>query len=648
MKKTLSVFIVLSSLLLVGMGFIGCKNNAEPEPETPSSGPVSQTVIDNAIAGSVVNFDGSSEGGSITINKPLTVNGNGARNVSIIISSNVRQNVVLRNFRDATISVVDIPARMARAGDDDEEDDKSYKYLGDDALPVKLEACTIELFESEKDVAIYLNNGELKSDIEEIKLKEGVEDFTFVEFDKSGIITDDKSEVGKLSIEDGVEKINLIGGTFDDVSLADDFSGTIDFKYDKEFADQLNFSGKDVFLADTKIVEKDVGIAEKDGSHTVYQFELSNEIFDMLNGHLFVLLKNDSDPLAPIYAAIPAGLFTVDLEHKTSGTSLMSIYGSERAYIDYAAARARGMYGSYLNQDVVRLTHCRNYNKEAFVASVTDSGVTFYVDTSKIRKEDVLICPSYAHGPQDEACTKVSDINLEGYTPYFAAELYSLPPTNEEQSRRNRIESVFGPEGEEIRSYNAVKFSFGAPYCLPCRMASAASYPNVSGLSYSQIAVNPDQMDPFGENLDPEDDDFLNFYVKNVYLNCDWDTPLSVSREDIIEEMRMGSKFYLKSSCTAEQELTAEQIQSLAKYAFVWKIVPPSAQRLTVSAMTLSNEGGWDHYVTEDYRSMTLQEVITQANSGKQFYLDMELQTPVTLDQLQSGAPFWSLYYLGQ
>ena len=651
MKKIRTFTAILFSLLLIGGGLAGCNN--DPEPETVTN-PVQQSSIDNAIAGSIVNLSGENDGGSLVIDKPLTVNGNGARNIAITISAGVRQNVVLRNFRNAKITVSDIPARMARVADDDEPMDKSFKYLGDDALPVKLEGCTVDLFEAKKDVAIYLDNGEKKSDIAEIKLKDGVEDFTFVEFDKSGIITDDKSEVGKLSIEDGVEKINLIGGTFGDVALADDFSGSIDFKYDKEFDDQLNFPGKDTFLGDAKIAEKDVGVAEKNGSNNVYEFTLSNDLFSILNGHLFVLFRKDSDASAPIYAAIPTGLFTVDTENKSSGTSIKSIYGSERGYVDYAAARARGQYGGYLNQDVVKLTHYRNYNKEAFVASLSDTDVKFYVDTSKIRKEDVIVCSPEAHGPQDEACTKVSEINLEGYTPYFAADSASLPALNsqeEYEARESQITARFGEEGDELRCYNSVKFLFGQPRYKALPMTQGGSYPDVSGLSYSQIAVDTSTEDPFGDDLEPEDDDYLNIYAKNVYFNCDWDTPYSSLREDLIRtfDEQPGVKYYPNSKCTAGQELTVEQIQSLAKYAFVWKIVPPSAQTyISLTPMIVRNDGDGEYYVADydNNSTTTLQDVITQANSGKQFYLDMERQRPVSLDQLQSGAEFWSLYYI--
>ena len=64
--------------------------------------------------------------------------------------------------------------------------------------------------------------------------------------------------------------------------------------------------------------------------------------------------------------------------------------------------------------------------------------------------------------------------------------------------------------------------------------------------------------------------------------------------------------------------------------------------------MIVRNDGDGEDYVADydNNSTTTLQDVITQANSGKQFYLDMERQRPVSLDQLQSGAEFWSLYYI--
>ncbi|MBR6193257.1 MAG: hypothetical protein IKQ66_03750 [Treponema sp.] len=152
-----------------------------------------------------------------------------------------------------------------------------FKKFEDNAPPLKLEGCTVEKFEAESKVALKVDTGNKKSTIEEIKLNDGAEDFTFIEIDKAdkpetseneATAMSDKTKVKKLSIEysdktNESEKINLIGGTFDDVSLANNFSGEIDFKYDKEFTDQLNFNGKDSFLNDTKIREKDIGVAEK-------------------------------------------------------------------------------------------------------------------------------------------------------------------------------------------------------------------------------------------------------------------------------------------------------------------------------------------------------------------------------------------------
>lgn len=640
MKKIYFLPLIALSVLLVSTALTGCG-------DSPVSGgvPVSQEAINNAVPGSVINFNGSSNGGEITVDRPLTLNGNNASNVSIIISSNVRENVVLRNFRNAHITISDIPVHRSGLHANtvgDTEEDTGFKHLGDDALPLKLEGCTIEKIEAEEDFALFLDNGNKKSVIDELELKEGVEDFTFVEFDKEGTATNAKSKVKELNIEDGVEKINLIGGTFNDVSFADDFTGSVDFKYDQEFEDQLNFDGKEAFLEDSKVIEKDVGVAEKAAGSTVYSFSMSKDLFDILNGHIFVVFMNENDENAPVYATIPSGFFKVDFPDLPSGSALRTIYGSEKSYVDYAGARARGMLGGYLNQDIVHLTHYKNYNKEAFVAtlSVSDSMVTFYVDISKIRKEDVIICPAYMGLHNDEGCTKLSDISLEGYTPCFAADYASLPELLDEDERNARDSQIGGSfpvAGGELCAYNSVKFSFGVPRYDYVAMAPGGQYPNVGSLTYSQVPVDPNQEDPFGTDLTPESDDYLNIKTKNMYDNFEWDEGLSAEREILIEELERGGViFYPTSSCTPGSELTAAQLRSLAKYAFIWKYVPVSAQAcITVRA----REGG-------EYGTLSLQEIINQVRAGERTYYIDELSTsPVTLEQLQSGAEFWQLLY---
>ena len=463
MKKTLSVFIVLSSLLLVGMGFIGCKNNAEPQPETPSTVSVSQAAIDNALAGSVVNFDGSSEGGSITINKPLTVNGNGARNVAINVASNVTDNVVLRNFVNATVTVVNAGSspsanrigRSAIARDGDAEDADHFEKMGEDALQLKLEGCTIEKLDVGADVALFLEYGEgKKCEIEELNLKNGVEEFTFIEMDKAdkpettgneATPTDQKSNVGELNIEgNGIEKINLIGGTFDDVNLADGFTGdAIDFKYDKEFSDQFGeFSEKAAFFENAKIEEKDVAVVEVAAADThassdVYKFEIPLDIYPVFDNRFTIVFMTDDQKTTaervcsinnpqvasiqnPIYAAIPTGAFRIDFETDDKSKPL-TIFGGEGGYINYGAAYSRGLT-YYERQDIVVLENYRNYNKNAFIVEFdTDRNcLIIYVNMAEVRKEDIVICASMEGETYGEAGTKMTEINLAGYKPYIS------------------------------------------------------------------------------------------------------------------------------------------------------------------------------------------------------------------------------------
>lgn len=256
-----------------------------------------QSKIDSAVAGGIVDFDGGiyKTNNYITISKALTVDGKGIQGLTVKISSNVVGNVTLKNFKTTNVQVVDVPA-VNRSIFSESTNNLSFKKYSDDALPLIIEGCTIEKFESNTNVALYLENGNKKSEIEEITLKEGTEGFTFVEFDKEETIFEEKSKVEKLFIEGAdVEKINLIGGTFNDVDFADNFSGKIDFNYDKEFADdQLKFSDKDAFFADSKINEKDIGVAKKMGNNNVYKFEMPINDFNQYNGHIAIVFLTDS------------------------------------------------------------------------------------------------------------------------------------------------------------------------------------------------------------------------------------------------------------------------------------------------------------------------------------------------------------------
>ena len=344
-----------------------------------------QTLINNAAEGTSITLDPSAGDTQLTINRALTVNGNGVSGVTVTVSPSVARNVTLRNFTNSNIRVANVSntnssintvnngvfssVRSVFGGIFRSDNgstggatttgstDEKFKKVGDDAVPLKLEGCTGVNIEAEAKLALQVDNGQSKSIINEIKLKDGAEDFTFIEIDKAdkpetdaneATATNDKTKVVKLSIEysdkqNESEKINLIGGTFDDVSLTNNYTGEIDFKYDKEFADQLNFSGKDTFLGDTKIKEKDIGNADKTATTgNVYSYTMSKSDFAKVNGYLTIIFMTTAqkqwmdahggdfraegprhspstfyDQIScatmenPIYMMIPAGFFKV-------------------------------------------------------------------------------------------------------------------------------------------------------------------------------------------------------------------------------------------------------------------------------------------------------------------------------------------------
>ncbi|MBO4704230.1 MAG: hypothetical protein J5647_00645 [Spirochaetaceae bacterium] len=538
MKKVLNKIRILSiaflSIMLVA-AVIGCSDNAD-EPQ--STGTTLQSQIDNATAGSTVTLNASYSGTSIVINKALTVNGNNISGLNVTVYSNVAANVTLRNFTNATVSITTgNSSRSALARQYTEaqgDDDEHFEKIGEDSPKLKLEGCSIEKLEAETDVALYVDNGTAKSEIDEIKLKDGAEDFTFVEYDKAdkpettgneATPTTSKTKVGKLSIEsDEIETINLIGGTFDDVDIADDFSGDpIDFKYDKEFEDQFGDDfDKDAFFGNggngDKIVEKDIGVVEKTTTQTdngVYCFTMTKSNFNNFcvpsqdgNGRFAIVFMTDAQKNAitastasslnpwpnvatfanPIYAAIPAGFFAVD-DLNTNG--FKTIYGTEYAYVDYAAAYARGD-DRYRLQDVVVLEKYRNYNKEAFIAEVGSSTVTIYVNMPAIKKSDVLLCAYWEPEAEDsdettkggEAGTKMTEISLDGYKPYLV-----INTTDKGDEINNTFNSTALHQGSNIMTNmipygNAIKLT--ADYnVLYIPMDESDTYPPVTNVIYT-------------------------------------------------------------------------------------------------------------------------------------------------------------------
>ena len=468
-------------------------NNTNPAATSLTANSTLQAQITNAQAGGSITLTAGTTCTNtyINVNKALTIDGNNLENLTVYVAPTISSNVTIKKLKNAKIIVGNVPgagrsALAARAADGDSSSQADTASTGfskvtDNALPLHIEDCTIEKLDAETDVALYLEKGsDKKSEIEEVNLLEGAKDFSIIEFDENGkevadkeaTPTADKSVIGKLNIEDdGIEKINLIGGVISDVDFADGVTAedVESLKYDKEFADQLGDAAKtdllDV-LPDAK--KEDVGVAEIAASQQqFYKLSISRENIKAMNGYLTVVFMKDSQvsqlaahysnptwldgevsksiatTAEPVYMMIPAGQFMID--DIESATGLKTIYGAEYAYVDYARAIARGCEVGYENEDIVVLDKYRNYNKEAVIVdcgSTIHGDVEILINMAAIKKSDVVLCcgeyDSNGQPIQTEAGTKLSIINLDGYKPYIALDYSSHlllgvePPDNQE------------------------------------------------------------------------------------------------------------------------------------------------------------------------------------------------------------------------
>lgn len=442
------------------------------DPSTPTATLTANTslqaLITSATAGGNVELTGTSGAGTyISIDKALTVDGKNIEGLTVYVLPSVSSKVTLKNFKKASVKVgspasAAKSARWARGAEEAGKEDplpppldpplppldsagepgvseEQLKKIGDDALPIQIEGCTIESFESEKEIALYLESGDKKSEIDELKLKE---DFTFIEMDNEDTKSEEKSKVGDLVIEDGVEKVSLIGGTFDDVSLADDFSAKVDFKYDKEFDDQFGEDfDKDAFFAESNIEAKDVAIVDNNETSLsgVWKMEINKEDLEYLNGYVSIVFLNEkqikiltrqapyddeSIPMVtynyemfnaenPVYCLTSVGDFKYDTESKEA---LRSLYGSDATI---QTVSGYDEYGQPIFEET-RFKQYPNYRKESVIVKVTEDKVIYYVNLDEIKKSDLLIGAISETGPIGAPGSKLSSVDLAGYKPYFA------------------------------------------------------------------------------------------------------------------------------------------------------------------------------------------------------------------------------------
>jgi len=694
MKRSRVLKTILFSILVLGVTLIGCQNginepnnsnkteNKDTKVETEVAATGLQSQIDSAAEGASVKLSAGSgvTGNSITIKKAIILDGDGIENLYINVNSKIANNVTIKNFKNAKIKISNTEQSRS-AGDEKEEgaeEADSIKKSGEDALPIHLEGCTVDLLETDTDLALYMENGDKKTEIKELSLKEGVEDFTFIELDQAetekggdATATEDKSKVEKLKLEDeGIEKVNLVGGSFGEVTFTDDFTddSEVKFNYDKEFSDQ--FEDKD-FMEEDFVKEKDIGLAEKtlaENESGVYSFTISKDLFDIVNGGIFISFLTDSQaeaistqgheavwgldgPLVasyenPIYATMPTGPFKV-----TEGdTGLKTVYGTEWCYVDYAHAYARGLISTYMNDDIVELDYYRNYNKEAFIADVKEDEVIIYVNMAKVRKDDVIICVNQGEA-YGENGTKLSEISLDGYKPYLCVdqdiiqkaleaeenisqealetlqmEVNPFAITNEGESHPITLSL---PYGDTIKMSHEVMNTFSP-------MTAAEAYPDVSTIEYSKVEVKDAGENPFYDEYEDPDAEYL--YVYEVSSEGKAIPTGLLSKDMIYNDMEMENdpvKYYSDEECT--KELTKAQIEKLPQLNKIYKKAPPVTLSLVI--VTKTEEGD-----ETEFQTKTRDEILAAMDQGEKFYSDQELTLEFTKESLMELTPGSTVY----
>ena len=403
-----------------------------------------------------MNPSNANEGNLIYINKALTVNGSSIEGLIVRIESSVSSDVTLKNFKKAKIEIVaPTPAvqnpyinRFSRSAyniadietENESGEIQKIEKFGDGVLPLRLEGCEIDELRTEKPITLYLETGDEKSSIEELKILEGAESFTFIEKDDD-VAAADKSSVEKLfieksEVEHGDQEINLIGGTFGDVDFADDFTSEdkLRFKYDAEFE---QFEDKE-FMEEDFIEEKDIALADYDVTNGsgIYKFTMTRAEFERLNGYLGVVFLNDTHKAAiqnytmdifetwmsasyeqPMYDMAIMGSFKV-FEVEQAG--LKPIYGRNDSYLDYSGAFFGDSWHGYITKQY--LTEYMHYSKDAVVVNVGNESVDLYVNAYAITKKDLSIHVGVQINGESGICeggSKLTKLDLTGYKPYL-------------------------------------------------------------------------------------------------------------------------------------------------------------------------------------------------------------------------------------
>ncbi|MCQ2593490.1 MAG: hypothetical protein MJ188_11990 [Treponema sp.] len=480
----------LFSVLICGF-ILSCDTPAGSNP-IQEDGTTFQSQLANAQAGSTITLNSANTGTSIVISKALTVDGNGIKNLEVIVNPEVAANVTLKNFVDATISIIGSGVRSAskarKAGDDPKADSKP-REIGDENPKLYFEKCSFEKISAEKDISIYMEEDALKSTVKEIELKNGVENFVLIEDEDEALAKEKKSLIEKIIIEKGIKEVDLLGAYYKDIEFKGEFSAEdkFDFYYDEK-GNQVEADFRAYLLEqEAKVAARDI-CTVKNGEG-VYKFTIpTGEIDNLKNGAVSIILLKDNQKTAFLnsdmsngpnwkWASIDEPYFDITssgyFKFETSDNSLHSICGD--ATSNYFGASDSTDYYEFFN----------NYSKEGICSQKTASGLDIYIDLSKLAKTDLATSAFKENGMDDVYyCqpNKLTLIDLKDYKPYIVID------SNKYCESGNMIDTLktsFTFENSDVITFPASKSngSGGIHNGFFTAMTAAQSYPDVSNVS---------------------------------------------------------------------------------------------------------------------------------------------------------------------
>lgn len=529
MKRT-GFFAAMASLLIVFcllMSITGCGQDILAAGDGTLQG-----QINAAHAGGSVTLNPSNTGTSITISKPLSVNGSGIQNLSVTVNANVADDVTLTNFPNATLTITNSSSgnqahsaliRSAYAARDagGAGDDAKPRELGDDNPKLRLENSSFTRITADENVTLFLDAEADKVDIDLLELKNRVDEFVLIGNDDEDTAIDDKSRIEMLTVEAGVGEIDLVGGRFADLVFTGDFTDKVDFYYEEKSDYQAGEAFKARLAEATAQAEAMDVCAVRNGSG-IYKITVPKEKIEAAQGtrqggmagtwgSISIMLMTD-EQVAAFVASIPAQVDPQNplwiCPNEETGWNWAT---KEQPYFDICYT------GSYLfNTEDVGLyavsgdmqytlhedgeggfnteyyDYYRCYSTDALCSECDGNNFTIWLDMSNLRKSDLNTCAYKANGHDDEyylTPNKVTEIDLEGYKPYIALDFsmyheIQSPDGSWENFNQEKADAkaYFGTAKNNVHQIQVPisknNPNIGSRYVFMFPMVPAASYPS--------------------------------------------------------------------------------------------------------------------------------------------------------------------------